>query len=195
MHLVLFGQVFVLTHFPDDIVSNHVNKFNFSHLALCRFNLKSKFQLWTYWIWLVAQQQNKQEEKKKQGLCCPRCTPLQSMCSSPYPGWKRLRVAPVLVSMATAPPEPNSPICHGCQPADGSVCVSAQRSVCSSVHLSSRSVSVSLCCWNARGNAGPSAVWRAKNTETFPFKPPHKKTKRKTGLLTHLWTKTNNDSF
>ncbi|MED6255506.1 hypothetical protein ATANTOWER_010722 [Ataeniobius toweri] len=83
---------------------------------------------------------------------------------------EKLRVAPMLVSMAT-PHEPNSPICHGCQPANGAVCVSALRSVCSSVHLSSRSVSVSLCCWNARGNAGLSFASMAKHTEMLPSKP------------------------
>lgn len=49
-------------------------------------------------------------------FCCPRCTPLHSLCLSPS------RLMKPSVGFHGNPRELNSPICHGCQPANGGAC-------------------------------------------------------------------------
>lgn len=97
------------------------------------------------------------------GFCCPRCPPLHTVCSSPSRLRQREAQGSADAGFHGNPSELNSPICHGCQPANGAGC--CDMSLPLTVSHPSLHFAISLkCqrgCWAHEGQTGLSALTHA----------------------------------
>lgn len=118
------------TFFSGTITDRGINKFIIRNYCLPSLSLKC--EPITPTCCTTTTRSHKQQAK---GFCCPRCTPLQSVCAALHLRleWKSSDYHDA--GFHGNPRELNSPICHGCQPGNGTVGVSMFRYASLSVHL------------------------------------------------------------